>query len=221
MKNLTTILSLAALAACSNNTTTAPTEPAGDLSVDPGAGPNVTPIYDVGASVISQIGGNTISQEHVIGDGAPFWTGDIVLPPNSTTRVVLDAETFVTEDGFDLELALEPVLTGDYLVSYEFPFVGGVEITDWASLRPDSFRAWAGTTSVGFTRDSIAPFIDYCLPTNGEAVTGLIQPGTGAGDAILNTVETDAVRATVVLVISNLEDGYLDLRATATATEAP
>ena len=220
MKNLTTILTLAALAACSNNTTT--DEVRNDIPEGPTFGPSndslSSPVYDVGASVTSQIGGNVISEDMVL-DG-PFWTGDIVLPPNSTTRIVLDAETFVTEEGIDLELALEPVLTGDYLVTYEFPFIGGTSVENWFALRPDSFRAWAGTTSVGITRDSIAPFIDYSFPTDGTYLTD-ITPGTGGNDAIVETEENNFTRATVVILISNLEDGYLDLRATASATEAP
>ena len=199
MKNLTTILSLAALAACSNNNTTTTAEPGEPIAPEEPT-TEVTQVVDLASDAISTLGTNQVTAGDLF-----LYEDSVILPPNTSTVIILDAELFEVSEGSSLDLLLTAP-EGEFLIEYRFPFVGGVELTDWASLRPDSFRAWASTTSVGFTRDSIAPSIDYDLPTDSEAVTGLIEPGTGAGDAILDTVETDAVRATIELIVTNLDD---------------
>ena len=203
MKNLTTTLALAALAACSANTTTTDgqndtpdnTNPDGPVAVDT----EFDNIYDLSFTTMVNVGTN------VVEDGTLFaWEDTIVLPPNSRNIFLLDVETFIVREGATLDMGLTAP-EGEYLVEYRFPYIGGAEVNDWASLRPDGFRAWATTSSVGFTRDSIAPYIDYDFPTDGTYLTD-ITPGTGGNDAVIETEENNFTRGTIEVIVTNLDD---------------
>ena len=203
MKN-TTILSLLALAACSSSNDTAQSDAAPEPPVEVEKS-EFDSYYDLSWTTMSAMGSNVIDEDTLFA-----FSDTVTLAPNSRNVFLLDIETFIVREGCSLDLGLTAP-EGQYLVEYRFPFVAGVEVDDWASCNPDGFSAWATTSSVGFTRDSIAPFIDYDLPTDLITVTGLLEPG------VLETEPTDSVRGTIEVIISNLGTEPIDVAVQALA----
>lgn len=214
MKNLTTTLALAALAACSANNTTTDgqtdtpdnTNPDGPVAVDT----EFDQIYDLSFATLSSLGTNVIDSDTLFA-----FTDTVVLAPNTRSVFLLDIEQFDISEGSSLDLSLTGP-EGEYFVEYTFPFVGGTDLVEWTSLRPDGFRAWATTSSVGFTRDSIAPSIDYDFPTDLTYLTG-ITPGTGGNDAVIETEQTNHVRGTLEVVVTNLDNSPIVVAVQAVA----
>ena len=186
-------IALGLLAACAGNSNDT-TQETDTVVLETGTvPPGYFDYIDVAAPALEAFGPNLTEES--------FWSylDGFELPAGESVILVLDAELFEIEDGFDGEMTLR-VWTEDanWTAECYMPFVGGLDIQDVLGVREGSIVAWASTETMGITRTTNG--IDYTFPTDGAYVTDVSQGN-------VETEPNNHVLSTIEVILTNDTDG--------------